>query len=88
MGSLRRILAVALLVAFGAIGWSSTTARALGSLNVQATILEIKDRAHLIQQLATQIAGQASDPRIKSAALSVAYDARRLHDGAEKVLRP
>jgi hypothetical protein len=80
-------LAVALLVAFGAIGWSSTTARAVGSLQTQVKILELKDRAFTIQQLATQIAGQTGNAQLKSLALSIAYEARKLHDGAEKVLR-
>jgi hypothetical protein len=84
----RRILGAALLVAFAAIGWSSAPARAFDSLSVQATVLEIKDRAFTIQQLATQIAGQTQDPRLRTLALGVAFDARRLHDGAEKVLRP
>jgi hypothetical protein len=87
VASLRRIIAIVLLVASGAIGWSSTAASAGSLLHVQATVLEIKDRAFVIQQLATQIATQTSNPQIKSLALGVAYDARQLHDGAEKVLR-
>jgi hypothetical protein len=88
VASLRRTLAAAFLVACAAIAWSSTTASAVGSLNQQATVLEIKDRAFMIQQLATQIASQTGNSQVKALALGVAYDARKLHDGAEKVLRP
>jgi hypothetical protein len=88
VAALLRTFLTASVIAIFAMGWASVRASAAGHLDLQITVLEIKDRAWSIQQLATNIAGQTRDLSARSQAMGVAYQARRLHDRAEKALRP